>query len=307
MLTIGPPPALTAARQTLTVSAAFAEKIKANYLIMAAAFTPEVLLFLLVNPPETPAAAGETFNLVVEQNSRNTHNMVIDIANNIVNRILLEDKSAPSYQDTVYIDMALRKLGVENTSLFMEQVRALRAETLNTRELIRLYRENLTVRREAAAAPPGRERRGATASAPAGGEALQGRGGEYYLHNEIFRRLDTAGTVMALTELARAAVENYTSLSERETRLAEYGRRAETLILNEYRRQVSAAAGDDIFYHRNYYELSSVPPAAAAGEKAALAQAAAAALFQLIGNTLSSRTENYRTERRQWLDLRSGV
>jgi hypothetical protein len=290
----------------LSVSQAFGEKIKANYLLTAATFAPGELLFLLVNPPETPAAAGDIFNLAVQRSSSNTHNLTIDIANNIVNRVLLEDKSAPSYQDSVYIDIALRKLGIENTALFMARTRALRAETLQTRELVRLYQEKSSAWREYLAGEAEARRAGGGAGAPAETAAPTQETGAYYLHNEIFRRQDTARLITALIRSAGTGGENYTRLSERELRLAEYGRSAQMLTLNAYRRQISAPAGGDIFYHRNHYELAPALPAPA-GEKAVLAQAAAAALLQLIDNTLSCRTENYRFERRQWLDLRTAL
>ncbi|MDR1322126.1 MAG: hypothetical protein LBK56_11975 [Gracilibacteraceae bacterium] len=305
MLTLGRPISLTAAADAVILPASFGEKIKANYAIMAAAFTPKELLFLLVNPPEAPYTGGDVFNFAVERSDRSTLNMAVDIVNNIVNRVLLEDKSTATYQDSVYIDMALRKLGIENVALFMEQARALRSETLNTRELIRLYQENPPVRRGSPAAEAEARRPAAEKAGGAAEDAPAARR-EYYLHNEIFRRLDTARIIASLARFAHSSVENYTRLGEREMLLAEYERSALTLTLNEYRRQTGFLTGGDIFYHRNHYELGDILPAPA-GEKEVLEQATAAALLQLIDSALNCRTENYLSAREQWLDLRIGL
>jgi hypothetical protein len=301
MLTIDRPITLTAGADAPVLSAAFGERIRANYTIMTAEFSPEELLFLLVNPPEIPFQEGDFVHIAMGDVSRNTQNIIFDIVNNIVNRVLLEDGDAPTYQDTVYIDMALRKLGIENVALFMEQARAFREENLNVYRLTSLYRDNLQILRDSLSLYAGENR----ASAPERPETeggARGRDTALELHSEIFRRLDTTQIIRTLARFAQSAPETHTRVDAREMWISEQQRAAEMIELNEYRHSLPVFVGGDIYYNANHYETGDILETPT-DEKSVLRQATAASLLQVIANVLVSRADNYLHRRESWLDV----
>ncbi|MDR2132018.1 MAG: hypothetical protein LBP30_01590 [Clostridiales Family XIII bacterium] len=300
MLTLDRPITLTVRADALAPADAFGERIKANYGIMTAGFSTEELLFLLVNPPEIPYQEGDFINIAMGNVRRDTQNIVFGVVNNIVNRILLEDKSALSYQDIVYLDMALRKLGVENVASFMEQVRVLRAEAGSAHSLTKLYEDNLRVLRETLTrefAPRG----GGAKTADAESEA-PGKDRALYLYGEIYKRLRVPEIVRSFARFARSASELHSRVDAREMRISEHLKATMVFALNEYRREIPAFGYGDAYYNRNLYETGDVlaPPG---DEKSALRRALSAALLQVVDNVTTTRAEYPANRRAVWLDV----
>jgi hypothetical protein len=285
----------------LSPIAAFGEKLAADYAVMTAEFSPEELLFLLVNPPEIPYPEGDTVHISVGGARRNTKNFIFSVVNNIVNRVLSNAEYDLTYKDTVYIDMALRKLGVENVALFMKSARTLRDENLSVYRLTEIYGDNIetlkeTLARDARAARVGTVRLREEESGVAGKSA------SFYLHSAIFKRLDTVNIVNALARFAQSSSETRTRLREREMLISEQQRTAMTLRLSEYRREIPAFGDEEIHYSRNHYETDDVTRAPA-DEKSVMGRALTASLLQLIDNVTTSRAEYYSSRRNTWIDI----
>jgi hypothetical protein len=291
---------LTVKEGLLGPDASFGERIRANYEIMTATFSSEELLFLLVNPPETPYPESDVFHIAMGDVRKDTQNILFSVVNNIINRILLEDRSALSYQDTVYLDMALRKFGVQNVASFMEQVRVLRAENLSVHRLTALYGDNLHTLRETLTRET-EARGGPVKTAEAEGEA-RGKERSLYLHSEILKRLDTPGIVRTLARFARASSENRLRVDAREMQISEHRRAAMVFALNEYRSEIPAFGAGDVYYNRNHYETGDVLKAPQ-DEKSVLRQALSAALLQVADNVTTSRAQDPPAERAPWLDV----
>jgi hypothetical protein len=300
MLTLDHPINLVLQEDALGLSDSFGERIRANYEIMTANFSSEELLFLLVNPQEVPYAEGDFICIAMGDVRKDTQNILFGVVNNIVNRILSEDLRALTYQDTVYLDTALRKLGVENVAHFMEQVRVLRAENESVNRLTELYRDNLTTLRETPARETESRGKAARTTDPEGDTDVKDRA--LYLHSEIYKRLDTAGIVRTFARFAQNAPESRTRVDAREMRISEQQQAMMTLALNEYRRDIPAFAAGDIYYNRNLYETGD-PPDAPRDEKSVLRQALSAALLQLIDNVTTSRAAYPANRSDVWLDI----
>ncbi|MDR2088431.1 MAG: hypothetical protein LBP73_03640 [Clostridiales Family XIII bacterium] len=304
MLTLDRPISLVVREGALGPSDSFGERLRANYEIMTAMFSAEELLFLLVNPPEIPYPEGDFIHIAMGDVRRDTQNIVFGVVNNIVNRILLEDNSALSYQDTVYLDMALRKLGIENVASFMEQVRVLRAETGSVHRLTKLYGDHLQILRETLAREV--EPHGGTAKTAEAESGAFGKERALYLHSEIYRRLGVPQLVHVLARFARSASETHTRVDAREMRISEQQRTAMVFALNEYRREIPAFRTGDIYYNRNRYETGDVlaPPK---DEASALRQALSAALLQVVDNVTMTRAEYPAGGRDVWIDVREAL
>jgi hypothetical protein len=285
----------------LSPIAAFGERLAADYAVMTAEFSPEKLLFLLVNPPDIPYPEGDTVHISVGGARRSTKNFIFSVVNNIVNRVLSNAAYDLTYKDTIYIDMALRKLGVENVALFMEQARLIRDETLSVYRLTEIYRDNIETLKETLT----RDARGArvgTARLREEEGAVAGKNASFYLHSEIFKRLDTVNIVNALARFAQSSSETRTRLHEREMLISEPLRTAMTLRLSEYRRELPAFGDEEVHYSRNHYETDDVY-VAPADEKSVMSRALSASLLQLIDNVAMSRAEYYLNRRDLWLDI----
>jgi hypothetical protein len=285
----------------LSPIASFGEKLEADYAVMTAEFSPEELLFLLVNPPDIPYQEGDFIQISVGGARRNTKNFIFSVVNNIVNRVLANAEYDLTYRDTVYIDMALRKLGVENIALFMERARMLRDENLSVYRLTEIYRDNIETLKETLTRDAQRARVG-TARLREDESAAAGKNASFYLHSEIFKRLDTANIVNALARFAQSSSETRTRLHEREMLISEQQRTAMTLRLSEYRRELPAFGDEDVYYSRNHYETDDVRNAPA-DEKSIMGRALTASLLQLIDNVTTSRAKYYLSRRNIWVDI----
>ena len=143
MLTLKTPIQLHIAQGLTGNMDTFGERIRGNYSLLGAHYTPKDLLFFLSAPPELPEELGGMTTLVSQQSHVDIRTVTMDVVNHVVNRILLDGTEQFTYQDQVYLTMVLNQLGITNVAQFMEQVRQLRAETENTVQLTRLYRSEL--------------------------------------------------------------------------------------------------------------------------------------------------------------------
>ena len=143
MLTIKAPIQLHIAQGLTGNADAFGERIRGNYGMMGARYTPKDLLFLLIAPPELPEETGGMTTLVTQQSNVDVRTVTMDVVNNVVNRILLDGTQQFTYQDQVYITSVLNRLGITDVQQFMQQVRQLRSENENTVQLTRLYRSHV--------------------------------------------------------------------------------------------------------------------------------------------------------------------
>ena len=114
-LNMGQPP--------LTISTVFEEKLLSAYELMPAQITPKELLLLTTSPPELPEDLGGMTTVAVNTNQTNYHELSLHIVNNVVNRLLLSQENGFTYQDSVYLTMALHKLGVSTYLLDGDNVR----------------------------------------------------------------------------------------------------------------------------------------------------------------------------------------
>lgn len=305
MLTIKEPIGLITRAGMTALTGAFDERIRGNYGLMAANFTPKELLYLLVNAPETPVPGDSLTSITVDHRTENRQEILLEVVNNIVNRVLLSDNSQTTYQDRVYVDMALRKLGIENTALFFSQTKRLREETL---QLFREYKgverrretERNTLERYAA---PGRTRGEGAAS-----EALAAEVGsaELYLHERIYERLQTADVYRLMRAFASERSSVSTVLDRRELLLSEQSKAAEWMTVErEHRRQDVIREPELTHLETRTWleEPAAMPPEGSALESVA----AAAALAQTVNNVLNLRAAHYAGGENLWVDIRQSV
>lgn len=146
MLTLREPIKLHISDGLPTVSDAFYERIAGAYGVLQAEITPKELLFCLSTPFELPDELGGLTTVAVANSYSDRRSVTMELVTNVLNRILLSTTPEFAYQDQVYIDSVLYKLGVEDVPLFMKQVQKLSDEHLTVERLVALYRQELSLR-----------------------------------------------------------------------------------------------------------------------------------------------------------------
>lgn len=139
MLTMGGPIPLKSARDVGTLGGMFGERIRGNYEQMQGRINPVEILHFLSAPPELYVAATDMTTLVNQQNGTEIKNLELSLVNNVLNRILVSDHMEFTYQDRVFVENILKKIGVTDVREFIRQVQRIKEETGTVRELLTLY------------------------------------------------------------------------------------------------------------------------------------------------------------------------
>ena len=244
MLTVNNTMELKSLSPICNLSDPLSERIRGEYDIIRADFTPEDLLHLVTEPAEVFFEGGTITNLFTDNRVQNTQNIKIDMVNNLMNRLVTINRQDLTYRDTVYIEAALHKLGITNVNKFMNEVNRMKVEEYRTEKLISLYGDNLTqiknvvneaLKQETKTVEP-KEERSETPS--------------YYLHNSIYNRLDTANIYREMSLIYSQLPGREESVAPREIEINEQLKASENIILDSLTNYVRE--GDNVVNNRTY-------------------------------------------------------
>lgn len=125
----------------ITYNNAFSDKIRANYEFMTAMITKEELLHLLLVEPEQ-AEQKSSVTMIVENTAVvNQNEIIIELINQVLNRILMIGEAGITYQDNVYIGCVLRKLGIADIHTFLERIQNRKEEYVLKNQLLKKYEQ----------------------------------------------------------------------------------------------------------------------------------------------------------------------
>jgi len=186
MLTIREPIRLKTGRPIQGIRQDMTERIQANYSLMKLAIRKEELLHITSQPAEIYFADSENFQILTNINNQNQQEVRLEVINNLMNRILVAQTENFTYQDTVYISSVLRKLGIRDEKTFMKQVFSLQNEHKETRQLLQSYEKNQEVLLQLLKSEDRQEKSVVTKQ-----QMLTERERRFYIHDEIFKRLET--------------------------------------------------------------------------------------------------------------------
>ena len=284
MLTLKEPIKLQTAASRITVRNDFGDRIRDNYSLLSVQFTPKELLLLMSTPPEEKEEQPGMTTLVTQNKVSMYQGVSLEVVNHIINRILLTQHTPFTYQDTVYISTMLRKAGVTDVSLFMRQIRQLTQQSEQVNRLTALYQ--LYQNRLPAAVRTGSQTKQAAGQAaqPAGAVSAPER---YFLHSEIFRRLQTAAIYREVGALLTSTTSRIDSVSSREMSIAEHFRTSSQLRLAELRqRTVDRDRPMTLQYLSNHYERGDLLPAPE-NEEQVFSRLAEAVLYNTVEKSLA--------------------
>ena len=304
MLTLKEPIRLQGAVAMIPTQDAFGARIRENYSLLTAQFTPKDLLLLMADQPMEEQVSPDMTTLVTQNHVSVRHGLTLEVLNNIVNRIMLTQTTPFTYQDSVYISSMLQKAGVTDVSLFMRQVRQLFSQESSIARLISLYQ--LLQKRM----PQGREtalpeHRGTTSAAelPNAAQARE----RYFLHSEIYRRLQTNRIYREISTLLTGTTAAADRVDTREMLLAEHFWVSRQLHLAELRQHtVDRDQPMTLQFVQNHYEHGDLLPVPE-NETQVFSQLAEAILLNTVGKTLSIAVKRGLPNGAWTLDLRQAL
>ncbi len=227
------------------------ERIRSEYDVMRAEFTPEELLHLVTEPSDIFLQEGSITTIVNDTRVLNDNRVKMDVINNLMNRLVLYNEGNLSYRDTVYVENVIRRLGITDVSNFMKQVHNLETEQLQTNELVNVYIENVNRLRNVVEAAGGPEYEQPSSKS----EEAQGTAKPvYYMHNDIYRRLDTANVYHELSLIHASLPGKEEIVEEAQMAMAEQNKAAKRILLNSLQNYVRMESNPITVRTYNTYE-----------------------------------------------------
>lgn len=251
MLTMGKPIALQCVRPVGTLGEMFGERIRADYEQMQGRFDPAEILHFLSVPPELYLIGTGMTMLVNQGDAEERYHVQLSLINNVLNRILISENLMLTYQDRVFVENMLRKLGVTDVRKWIGQIRMIKEETGSVRELLSLYESKwdaVHLIREYRREHSGRQKK-AGVHRKAGEEETAQR-----LAAAVLKRLQTAA---ACREVGRYMVSRFgggTVIDRRELVFSEQDIAVSRLVINDYRSRIFAQDQYAAYNRADWYE-----------------------------------------------------
>lgn len=253
MLTMGKPIQLKCERPMGMPDEMFGERIYGNLRQMQGHFTPVDILHFLSAPPEIYLADTGMTMLVNQRNGAEIKNLELSLVNNVLNRILVSGHMMFTYQDRVFVENILKKMGVADVREWIGQVQTVKEETEVVNELLSLYkagqdtiRQIYEYRREQAALTKVREEGEETEKAEA--EAL------FRFSTAVQNRLQTTAVYQEVGSYAAFRFGDRTMIDRRELSFGEQNIAASYLALNDFRKRSWQNDQHMVYYLSDPYE-----------------------------------------------------
>ncbi len=297
MLTLKAPIELKHRSNFIHDSEAFYNRITANYSLMGTELAGEDLLHAVTSPPEIFIQEGDITTVAggTVVNSRNEEKL--EIFNNLLNRILVSVNAPLTYQDRVYISDVLLRLGIKNDQLFMNEVRELKRESINTNNLINLY---LT-----------------------GGEAARAEAMHQYINNfldnidastgleinevresrlalNIMNRLKTGAIYQILSNFNTNLSDTY--INRNEYAMSEQSYTAKHLLVERLMERLTGEPGELVYRSENIYEEEFVSEEQESTE--VTQNISAAVLLDMVRNLYHTGYDRINYNTLQWYEFR---
>ncbi len=253
MLTMGKPIQPKSARPMGILGEMFAEKICGNYEQLRGRIDPVEILHFLSAPPELYLAETEVTALVNQEDKAEPLKLELSLVNNVLNRILMSAHMTFTYQDRIFVENILKKLGVTDVREFIRQVRMVKEETAAVRELLSVYESGQDAirliqeyRRDQAAA-----QKTFAAAKTAGQEETEAAD---RLALMVLKRLQAAAIYREVERFAAFQIDNRKTIERREMTFGAQHIAASFLTLNDYRQRILSQDQNMIYDLPDQYE-----------------------------------------------------
>ena len=300
MIIIKEPIKLNCRDQMKTVSNNLHHRIMANYQLMPVDLGKEELLHMMTSPPEIYLATDENTTILNSNTVFDNKEIKIDVMNNLLNRLSIHNQFQWTYQDKIYIETVLRKLGIKNTINFMEVIQKKMVTNQSLEEKIEKYwnyiisyreeeenhREEILINKEDIFYDDHEDR--------------------IYLHEAIMNRLQTGLIYRIIDNFNTNNQYNSSIISNHQLMLTEQKKTARQILLNQMETYLTGEEIPFIYLEKNTYE-SIDQEEEYYEEKVINQRITEAVLHQLIDSVYMERLTSYKEEKNLWMNLRNAL
>lgn len=251
MLKLTEPIQLKSDPNIVTLTSSFSQKMIGNYDIASCEFESDELLHFVTAPAEVYLAEGGANSFVNISSNKVSNDVKVELINNVLNRIVLASDNNITYQDRIFIEQTLRKLGITDVNQFMREVNILKQETDNIHALQNLYWTNFEtlnsltrvdnyIKSDAKDEKSGVE---------------DNRSYKYYLHEDIYNRLGTRDLYL---ELKNYIIDSYSwnnNISNAQMAISEQNHVFNQMFANELKYEATGIDNNLVYNTVNSFEL----------------------------------------------------
>ena len=296
MLTIRKPIELRTQKPIQGLREDMAERMQANYGLMNMSIRKEELLHVTSEPPEVYFAEGDNFQIFNNIKNNNQQEIRLDVINNLINRIMVSQTENFTYQDTVYISSVLRRLGIRDEKLFMKQVFALQNEHKETRQLLENYENHQDILKKFFL-----QQQEMKKTEQRNEETVRERERRYYIHDEIFQRLETGKIYQDMHQFSKGNRHESQQIFRTEMQLGEQATLEQNFLLQELKQNITNAPAPLYYCHNNQYEyLQEITENI---EEQIEEQMSAAILLNIVDQSYALRQEQIEENSHYWYSI----
>lgn len=299
MLTIHTPIELTVNPSILQLNDNFTQRLTGNYKMIGNGLEPEDMLHFISEPPEVYLAEGGMTALIDNKTIYENQNLKMDVINNVLNRILVSDTYDMTYQDQVFIESVLKKIGVTDVKEFIHQIQNIRQEMKNVNRLTDLYwsesetlSQLLEYRQEQAkrTIKPGEE------------DTEEGGAAQLWLHQSIMNRLQTGAVYQELRNYLSATVNHHNTIGGSEMQISEQTVTAQNILLNKLKNYTTMEEQPLVYHYINTYEMGDETQVNESHTQT-VSQMVQAVLLNALHQMYAIRTQELLTQDNVWYEL----
>lgn len=303
MLTIHTPIGLTVDSSILQLNDNFTQRLTGNYQMIGNGMEPEEMLHFLSEPPEIYLAEGGMTALIDNKNIYENQNLKMDVINNVLNRILVADTYQMTYQDKVFIESALKKMGVNNVQEFIHQLQNIRQESKNVNYLTDLYwsdSKTFSKLLEYRQMQAKQEHNEEEESKDAESEPV------LWLHQKIMNRLQTGAVYQELRNYISVSSNHHQMISHAEMQIAEQTVTAQNILLNKLRNYTMMEEQPLVYHYMNAYEMGA-EVSSYEDNRQMMSQMVQAVLLNALHQMYALRIDDLLRQENVWYQLAGAV
>jgi hypothetical protein len=259
----------------------FYAQVAGGYDLFALQISPENLIHFLYGDGEIPDNGFGVLNEIGVSHTEITRNALIQVINNIANRIVMANEENFSYRDEIYIENALRKMGITNTRLFLREAVSSVREGDRIQRLLALYENNesrlMLLEGAAASSIPAAD---SGVEEDLAGRPVSEPGAGFFL--DVMKRLDVQNLTTQLNDYHSMATFSG-NVSNSDILFAPFLRMGDESQILTYRERFFGGGATLLIHRENAFESQEELPVPTR-ESEQIARVTAAVLLRLIGS-----------------------
>ena len=303
MLTIHTPIELTVNPSILQLNDNFTERLTGNYKMIGSGLEPEDMLHFMSEPPEIYLEEGGMTALIDNKTVFENRTLKMDVINNVLNRILVSDTYRMTYQDKVFIESVLQKIGVTDVNEFIRQVQNVRQEMKNVNRLTDLYWSESEILSQLLEYRQERAKGGTTQETE---KEKQEEQTILWLHQNIMNRLQTGAVYQELKNYLSATISHHKFITGAEMQISEQTVTAQNILLNKLKNYTTMEEQPLVYHYLNTYEMGDETQISE-NHTQTVSRMVQAVLFNALHQMYALRAEELLSQNHVWYELAGAV